>query len=209
MIVTLDGRRLDGGFPPGGTLSSLVEDVRSRQLGERLVVSVAVNGHRFGEDDLESGLAQTLAADDQVDLESSGCCEVAAAALRQAADELAQSCRTQEQIAAALGGSGASGAVRQIGELVRTWSGCSKVVAQCSRLLGRNLAEQEVEGRRAGEILNELIKKLSALRDALAARDMVVLGDLMRYELPPLCQAWRGVLLSLAADIELQTSAPV
>jgi hypothetical protein len=49
--------------------------------------------------------------------------------------------------------------------------------------------------------LANLVEKLSELRGALEARDIVLLADLVRYELPALAQAWSAMLSNLAEQI--------
>jgi hypothetical protein len=201
MIVTLDGGRLELDAPPGITLGGLVDQVRAR-LGERLVVSVAVNGHPCGEQELESGLNRPLTPDDQVDLESGDRYAITADALRGLAGEIVQSGRRQAELAAQLGGPGGAEAIRQVGELVEVWQTCRTVVVQCSGLLGRDLATVTVAGRSVQEGLCELVEKLHGLRGALEARDLVLLADLLTYELPALCASWHDLLMLLAENIE-------
>jgi hypothetical protein len=207
MIVTLDGQRLETDFAPGSSLQTLIDHLRGMQSDDRLVVSVAVNGHRYGERDLEDGLTQPLGANDQVDVESGNRCEVAAEALRGIAAQLADAESLQAEIAGQLNSGQVAEAVRRFGEFLQVWQACRTALVQGSGLVGRDLTGESFDGRAVQEYLAELADKLRELRGAFEARDMVLLADLIHYEMPALCQTWHNVLLSLAEGIEAGTDA--
>ena len=202
MIVTLDGHRLDSDFAPGCTLMDLIDRVRSQQPEERLIVSVSVNGNRYGENELGAGLARPLAGDEQVDLETEDRCTVAADALRAIAAEIAEAAKSHADIADRLSSGEAAEAIRQIGNFVNVWNSCTAVITQCGGLLGRDLTDAEHGGRNVRDSLAELAGRLRDLRDALEARDTVMLADLMHYEMPGLCETWQDVLTTLASVVE-------
>ena len=207
MIVTLDGQRLDTEFAPGCTLMELIERVRNQQPQERLIVSVAVNGNTYGEDELGAGLAQVLTGNEQVDLETDDRSRVAADALRAMAAELAEATRSHSDIADRLGTGDTAEAIRQIGEFVNVWNTCTTAITQCSGLLGRDLTAVEHGGQSVRANLGELAERLRELRDALEARDTVMLADLMHYEIPGLGETWQDVLATLASAAEQPASA--
>jgi hypothetical protein len=60
----------------------------------------------------------------------------------------------------------------------------------------------EYEGRAVKACLRDLVDKLTDVRAALEAHDVVILADLVRYELPALAQTWHAILNHLAAQTE-------
>jgi hypothetical protein len=68
-------------------------------------------------------------------------------------------------------------------------------------LVGRNLLQVSIESGTVADCLADLVERLRDLRDALEARDLVLLADLMQYEIPELCKKWKGLLLSLAESV--------
>lgn len=200
MLVTLDGQRLAGDFSAEATLAALVGDVRTRFLGERLLVGVAVNGVALTDTTLETRLSATVSRDDQIDLESGERCEVVQAALRDAAREIGEAAEDHRALADAINGGRTVEAFESLRELVAVWQGCQRAVVEGGALLGRDLTACEYAGRVVREFIRELAEKLRALRDVLDARDTVSLADLAYYELPPLCETWQGLLQALAAD---------
>ena len=201
MIVTLDGRRIDREFTPGCTLQTLIDELRGDLCDGRLVVSVAVDGHDCDESELEDRLTQPLGAEAQVDLESGDRCALSVAALRYIGMELRDAGQRQADVADQLNAGQTAEAVGQIGEFVQTWQTCRTAVVQCSGLLGRNLTEETFNGQTVERWLADLVQRLREVRDALDARDMVLLADLIHYEMPALCETWHNLLMSLADGI--------
>jgi len=201
MIVTLDGSRVEKSFDSGLTLRNLLDEMTSTLPTGHLVVSVAVDGQTQGEQELQSALLNPLDAAVQVDLESADRTSVCAAALQDAAAAMDDVGRRETEIADLLNTGQVAEAVRQIGELVQTWQACRDVVVQCSGLLGQDLTQVEFDGRRVDAFFDELVGQLRQVRDALDARDMVLLADLMHYEMPDVCGTWGAMLRSLADGV--------
>ena len=202
MIVTLDGRRIDHDLTPGCSLQALIDNMRDELPAGHLVVSVAVNGREFGENDLIDELSQPLDTEDQVDLESGDRLALSADALCGVAEQLTETGRLQPEIADQLNAGQVAQAVGRISEFVQTWQACQNAVVQCSGLVGRDLTQEQFAGRSIENYLGELVERLRDIRDALDARDMVLLADLIHYEVPDLCQTWHDLLLSLAEDLQ-------
>ena len=201
MIVTLDGQRMEADFASADTLQALIDRVRAEHLPDRLVVSVAVNGQVLLPEDLDARLSRPPAPQDQVDLESGDPRAIVADALRQAAEQLAAAGQAQQEVADQLNAGQVTEALERVGELVGVWQAGQQVVVRCCGLLGEDLTAVEYGGRPIREHFSELAEKLRELRDAFEARDMVLLADLLHYEMPPLCQAWYGLFTHLADTI--------
>jgi hypothetical protein len=201
MIVTLDGQCLEADFTSADTLQALIDRVRAEHLPDRLVVSIAVNGQLLLPEDLDARLSQPPAPQDQVDLESGDPRAIVADALRQAAEQLAAAGQAQQEVADQLNAGQVAEALERVGELVGVWQAGQQVVVRCCALLGEDLTAVEYGGRPIREHLGELAEKLRELRDAFEARDMVLLADLLHYEMPPLCETWHGLFTHLADTI--------
>jgi hypothetical protein len=201
MIVTLDGERVNRTFAPDATLQGVLDQVRPDLRAGRLFVAVAIDGRECTQPQLEELLSKPVEADSQVDLESGDRVGLAVTALRCVSDELGEAGQRQEQVAGLLHAGQVAEAIRRVGEVVQTWQTARDVVVQCGGLIERDLTAEQFQGRSVDEWLLELIERLRELRDALDARDMVILGDLMQYEMPGLCSTWHDLLNSLADDI--------
>ncbi len=210
MIITLDGRRLTD-VPSADHLQDLLEQIRSTALGDRLIVSVAVDGQVLDDEQLRTRLGAPLPAEiRQLDLRSADRRTLVADALRGLALEFGQAAEGQGDLAEQFGTGALGPALRGIGDFIGLWQTAQRALAQCSELLGTDLTLWEHAGRPVRAWLRELIDKLNELRAALDARDLVLLADLLRYELLPLCGTWQVLFDDLAAQCpaRLTNAAP-
>lgn len=200
MIITLDAAQIG---PPAApcTLGELLEAIRAQQPAERLITRVALNGEALTEANAPALLAGQLAGDDQVDVETGESLGVVADALREVAGALREAAEAAPAVAVRLNTGDVAGGMRDVSELVTVWQNGQLAVSQAGNLLQRDLADSVIEGRRVGEYLQDLITRLTEVRDAMRAGDMVLMADLLHYEMPTLCETWSRVLAGLADDL--------
>jgi len=210
MIVTLDGQRVNENFAPDATLEEVIDHIRSAPNNkDRLIISVSVNGQRLDDDQLQGRLNRPLEADAQVDLESGDPVTLVTSALRALADNFAEAEERLPDMADRLSAGDPDQAMRDVGDFIELWQITYRALAQSSGLIGRDLTASARSGRGVQESVQELVLKLTELREALEARDMVLLADLVRHELPPLAQSWSALLSELADEVASTASVPV
>jgi hypothetical protein len=201
MIVTLDGERLKGEFPHD-SLQTLVDEVRRVRLGDRLVVSVTLDGQLLLDQELSERLSQPLEQVTQVDLASADPHELASAALREVAGQLATAADSQTAVADQLRTGAVAEAATAFGDFLQVWQTCQRAVVECSGLLGEDLTATQSGGKAVREHLDGLADRLRELRDAL------LLSDLFQYEMPETCKTWQGILNDLATNLADRAGAP-
>jgi len=207
MTVNLDGRPLDEEITTEATLQALIDRVRAVHLPDRVVVAVHVNDQAFVGAELVERLSQPIAADDRIALESADARAISASALRDAAVQIGQTGAAQTEIADQLNGGQVADAINRVGDSVESWQMIQSVVLQCCGLLGDDLTEYTYEERSVRAHFDDLADKLRELRGAFEARDMVLLADLLHYEMPPLCESWHNLLTHLAETVAHDVSA--
>jgi hypothetical protein len=206
MIVTLDGRRVEPHLTPDATLEALVGQIRN-EIGERLVVSVSLDGRVLNDADLQAIMSTPIAATAQLDFESSAPHDLVVAVLRGLAISLAEAQDELPSIADTLTSADRSVAIPRISGIVSLWQTSNRALAQCSDLIGEDLTLCESGGRAVREHILELIGTLTTLRQALEAQDLVTLSDLVRYELPALAERWQQITEDLAHHVEARAAA--
>lgn len=202
MIVTLDGRKLEAEFGTGCTLQSLVDEVRAQHLRDRLVVEVSVDGETLLNPALSERLVRPIAGIGQVDLASAEPRELAVAALREAADQLEMAGDAHIEVANELRAGRAAKAIEQFGTLLGVWSAVQSSVRNAGYILNHDLGTMECDGRPVREDFAELAGRLRDVRDAFESRDYVLLADILKYEMPEVCQAWRVLILNLSNQVD-------
>ncbi len=198
MLITLDGKRLPDQDASGLTLQALIDQVRAGFLSDRIVVGVRVDGQPLNGEHLGQRLGETLPGVSQLDLESADPIDLAAAALRELTDQLGDARDGLSQIAAQIQAGKPDAALDDFRGFLGVWRNSQTALRECSQLLGRDLTRDEVGGQMLLDHIEQLSGKLRELRDAFEARDMVLLSDLVEYEMPELCQAWQGHFQVLA-----------
>ena len=200
MIVTVDGVRLGGPFP-SHTLQALIDEVRQTHLGDRLVVSVMLDGQQLLDQELSERLSGSVGEVNHAELISADPRELVSTALRETAGQLALAADDQPAVADRLRSGEMSEATAGFGEFLQVWQTCQRTIGDCSRLLGQDLTTMQSGGKSIREHLDGLVDKLRQLRDAFEARDTVLLSDLFQYEMPETCRHWQQLLDDLATSI--------
>lgn len=202
MIVTLDGNRVDSVSGERATLEAVIEHAGATLGPQRMLVAVRLNGRLLDENGLDEALRRSLAASDQVDLESGTRNEVVAGALRSVADMLGDAVDTVGEVSQKLNAGEIEAAMREVAAFIELWQNCRTALVQGSTVLSRDLTQEAVDGRPLSERFGELSSRLAELRDALQARDFVLVSDLLFYEMPSVCGEWAEMLRQLAENVE-------
>ena len=201
MIVTLDGEKLDQTFASEETLQNVINSVRKAHLDNRMVVSVAINGETCTDQVLSDRLEEQISGLNQLDLETGDPRNIAAEAFRTVASDMATVGRDQVDIADEINAGNIAKAITRIGEFVKAWHAVRQVIVQTSSLLQCDLTVFEYEGQPLKEHLAGLVGQLNEIKAALDAKDMVLLADLLHFEVPPLCELWTNMLNAIADEI--------
>lgn len=206
MKVCIDGRKIEDGIEQGCTLQQLIDTVRQTQPADRLVVAVTINGQLCGDEELSSRLGQPIDANAEVELETGDRTTLAADALRAIGEQIAAMGPRHGQIAEQLNAGQLVEAIQEVSDYVTLWRTCSEAVVQCSGLLGQDLTAIEFSGKPIRAYSDELADRLREIRDALEARDMVLLADLLQYEMPTMCDTWSSMMRTIAQVVSTPES---
>jgi hypothetical protein len=128
-------------------------------------------------------------------------------ALRQIRKLFAESFVALKGASEALAAGRVGEAMRTFGDCVSVWACTHESVVQGASLLGICFDDLQINGRPATDYLGELAARLSDVKGAIEARDNVLLGDILRYEMDETLREWETMLDGLIAHIE-QTSEP-
>ncbi len=197
MQIIVDGKPFAPTLPPQPTLQALIEATRDAGGARTIVVGVRMDGQELAQDQIVDHLAAPVADGLHVEFETANAATVAADALQAAAQQLAQLGTELPELGQALAAGQAEHAVKGVAAFVSSWQRVHQVIVAASQLLGEDLTEAPLGEQRVGVQLQDLLGQLAAVRDALAAEDMVTLADLTQYELPGVCETWCNVLSDL------------
>ena len=93
-------------------------------------------------------------------------------------------------------------ALRDLGELLSAWQQVQLTFEGLTKLLKIDLTRQLVGARPAADLLDEFHAQLQEVAKALQAQDMVLLGDVLQYELDTGLAHWNDVLATLLGIVD-------
>lgn len=202
MLVVLDGAPVAAPTKTPATLRGLIDEVSRGKVGGRIVVSVSKNGHSLIGSDLDSALTQPVSDQDEIFLASAAPSELASEALNELASQFERMREDLPEVADALQAGRVNEAANGLTPLVQALQGLQAVIRQCSQVLNRDLTQTSLGSNTLGEALDRLANQLKELRDILLSRDHASLGDMLRFDLPELCDAWGANLRTIAESIQ-------
>lgn len=201
MRVTMNSAPVTGNFA-GATLNAVLEQLRAVCPPGELIVGIRVDGQPWNESQIGASLNEVLKDASQIDVETAGRSATVAAALRAVADRMSAAAEDQRWAGQKLDGGDVAAGIRQVGEFLKTFQLARQTVVEASGLLGRDITQFEFERHTVGHHLNELGSRLAELRNAIAARDLVLLGDLLNFDTPEVCERWAAIFAELATQVE-------
>ena len=85
----------------------------------------------------------------------------------------------------------------EFGRFLDVWKQVQQTLVIAARALDVNLNELELGGRDFTDVIEQVRVQLAALRDAMEHGDLVLVGDILRYELGEPLAHWQDFLSHL------------
>ena len=154
---------------------------------------------------LSTRLSQPLQGTQKVELVSADPRLLATEALRELSKNLEATAEAQAAVAEHLQAGETAAGINGSASFSRHGRSASTRCANANRVLGTDLTQRNACGGPIYEHVEALNNRLRELRDAFESRDMVLLADIVQYELPELCRTWRDILSELADAVDSRT----
>ncbi|MEX0744931.1 MAG: hypothetical protein WD118_04955 [Phycisphaeraceae bacterium] len=198
MPVFLDDEQLD---LPGDNLAAVLAAARDRVTGDgRVMVEVHLDGEPVPAEQLDR--AESVAVEGvDVHLYSADPRELARMTLEQVRGRLGEVGGIQAEAAELLQQDQTAGAMDHVREAIEVWLQTQQAVAHTATLLDIDLDTLAVGDMTFDAITAELIERLQAVKELLAAGDGVALADTLAYEWPELVERWDRLIAALLERI--------
>jgi len=187
--------------PAGGreqTLGQLAQEVgESDAAHPRLVVNIHCDGQPLPEEGMEEMLARPIEQFDTLELITQPLGSLVAGTLAEASARLAEADAARGQIAGLLTEGKWEPAFQQLQTLFAAWRQVQEAVLLSSQALNVPLDELRVEDRSVAEVFDLFKKMLGELKDAMVARDLVLVADILQYEFETPFACWRSLVEQL------------
>ncbi len=195
--------------PAGGrdqTLGQLAQEVGVADAAHpRLVVNIHCDGQPLPEEDMEQMLARPIAQYETLELITQPLGPLVAGTLAEASARLAEADQARGQIAELLTQGNWEPAFQQLQSLFGAWRQVQEAVLLSSQALNAPLDELRVEDRSVIEVFDLFKKLLGELKEAMVARDLVLVADILQYEFEQPFACWRSLLEQLGKRAESVT----
>jgi hypothetical protein len=185
MHVLVDDRPYAMTGPPTQSLAELANEVcrASRQGQTRYVVSIRCDGQPVGQQELAVALQSPTDRYERVELQTQPIAALVRGTLEQAALVLEDSTSAREQAADLLAAGQQEAAMQELQRFLEAWKQIHQTLMIVSQVLDIDLDHVSEGGTDLSTVLDTLKARFTEIKEAMSQGDLVVVGDLLRYEL--------------------------
>ncbi len=204
MTILLDDKPLDTDtLPPDATVGQLIESAKALLCGSgSMIVAVRHQNEDVTDKDLDRMLALPVADYDDLELVTGRPKQVVLAALKDVHGAFTETFAVVKDVADQLTAGNVAEAMTALTACVGVWAHTHGTIVQGGSLLGVRFDDLQLADQSAVQWLNDLVAKLRELKDAIEARDHVLLGDILRYEFDETLEQWERMLDGFIAHVE-------
>jgi hypothetical protein len=202
MKLTLDQKPLHPNLPSAPTLGHLLDWLHANpQATGRVVVRIVIDGNALEGDALNQSENLPLTGR-SVAIETAQQSELSHTMLGKLAALVDFLGQRQHAIADLLSQGDSPKALAQLSDLLSAWHQVQQAFTSLTRLLRVDLTRQIVGDRPAMQLVDEFRGHLEEIQLALQNQDMVLLGDVLQYEMDAAIKNWNDLLATTLGIVD-------
>lgn len=191
-----------------GTVEDALRLIQSTLCGPgQLVAGLRCNGEDVPSDAMASTLEEPLEKLQRLEVFTTTRAALVVEAMNEAAgalDETDKECRRSAELLSE--GKAAEG-VEALGECLGVWLQIHEAVGKSIKMLGVDADMIRVGDEPLATILGKPKDVLSQVKEALAAKDYVLLADVLQYEFDEVTELWRAAITTLMEEAKQMQTA--
>lgn len=205
MEVYIDEKKVDDEFSPDGTLEEAVREIQANvhQTG-RMVIGIKCDGRVVDSVDMIETLKKPAPTINRLDVLTGTKEALVTDAMDQAATSLDETESASQRIAELLVEGKTNDAVKNLGDCLRVWQQIHEAIAKSMELLGVDADKLMVRDETLLEAICRPKDVLLQIRDALQAKDHVLLADILQYEFGDVTNTWHAIIARIRQHAEDQ-----
>lgn len=205
MEVYIDEKKVDDEFSPDGTLEEAVREIQANvhQTG-RMVIGIKCDGRVVDSVDMIETLKKQAPTINRLDVLTGTKEALVTDAMDQAATSLDETESASQRIAELLVEGKTNDAVKNLGDCLRVWQQIHEAIAKSMELLGVDADKLMVRDETLLEAICRPKDVLLQIRDALQAKDHVLLADILQYEFGDVTNTWHAIIARIRQQAEDQ-----
>lgn len=177
------------------SVAELVNEVRGSVESEgRMVVALRCDGVDVTGEGFETAMANATEAYQRIDLYTGAPSDLVEDALEQAETILTASQGDRQAAIDALGAGKTSEAIDALGRCMQAWHQVHQGIANSLAILDLDATSLAVNDVPIGDLLETTRDRLFQVKDAIEARDYVLLSDTLQYEFDEVIAAWKQTI---------------
>jgi hypothetical protein len=173
---------------------------------DRMVIGLRVNGQNVDSQMMGDTLAKPLSSLERLEIMTGTRAELVTEAMDQASNCLEETERACQEAAELLTKGDTAEAAKSLGECFRVWQQIHDAVAKSIEMLRLNPDELMINDVPLVEVISKPVETLKQIKEALQARDHVLLADILQYELVEVTQGWHDMVARLRSEADELTA---
>jgi hypothetical protein len=171
---------------------------------DRMVFGLRFDGEEVPAAQIEESLSRPIEDLESLEFISACASQVVVDALRETQKTLANSFVTVREASESLSKGRLAETMERLTDCIKVWSQTHEALVQSGSILELDFERVAITGRPLLEWLGDLAKRLREIRDAIAARDHVLLSDILHYELDETLSGWEQMLGGVIQHITMK-----
>ncbi len=168
----------------------------------RMIVGLVCDGIHVSDEELATTLQKPQSEFKRVDLHSADPAELVREALVQAEQLLDETARSAKGIVEHLTCGNTAEAMPILSSCCQAWLEIHSGVANAMSALKIDPETVDIDGKPIVNVLGEPIRVLNDIKEAVTARDFVLLSDILSYEFEETVEAWRSIIEAIRGYTE-------
>jgi len=209
MTAYLDARPYTRGLGPASTVGEFIESARQSLDGSgRMLIGLRCDESDVPPDQLDALLVEPVARFTRLELTSDRPSRVVEDILLHARTCLSQSYELVQSASEKFSAGDGVEAMTALIACIQSWGQVHEAIVKGGQLMRIDFEKLQIGDRSVQAWLAGLVDRLRGIKDAVESNDLVLLADMLKYELDESLQEWEGFVDGLIEYVRQGATAP-
>lgn len=209
MAAYLDARPYCSGLSSTATVAEFIESARQSLDGTgRLLIGLRCEENDVPPDQLDAMLSEPVARFNRLELTSDRPSRVVEDILLHARTCLSQSFELVQDASEKFSSGNGVEAMTALIACIQSWGQVHEAIVKGGQLMRIDFEKLQIGNRSVQAWLAGLVERLRDIKNAVESNDLVLLADMMKYELDESLQEWEGFVDGLIEYVRQSATAP-
>lgn len=202
MTIMLDEQTIDTQSAPINTLADALDLAQGKISGTgRIIVTVHLDGQELNGQQISNGSSLSI-VDRTVRLGTADQKQLSLTLLGKIHALVEFLGKQQIEVAGAIEKGQQAVALKQLAEVLGAWQQIHTAYSGLVNMIKLDLAALQIGQRSGQDVIQQFSQQLREIANALSNKDMVLLGDILQYEMDSAIQNWNELLAATLGVID-------